>query len=162
MLWLSCKSLCCQPSFPSTHSGVPKAVWQGHRTALRETAFYHHTISSSHLGNLTYLPPKAIPGLHTSVHVQDNKVVMKSADTAFTRWDLNNHQTTPKTFICFLEKHLLSASSRTGSYPSLPGQFLALAAPIFLLLPCLVSLPLLAHGSLERKVTVPRKGLVLH
>lgn len=48
---------------------------------------------------------------------------MKSAGTAFTRWDMNNHQITPKTFIYFLEKHLLSARSRAGSYPSLPGQF---------------------------------------
>lgn len=80
MLQLSCKSLCCQPSFPSYHSHLPTwesqrlpEVGQGHRTAIRETAFYHHTISS-HLGNLPYLPPKAIPGLYTRVDVQDKLI----------------------------------------------------------------------------------------
>lgn len=71
---------------------------------------------ASHLHNFPYFPPKTPPGPCKHTCERRKESALRSAGTAFTGWDANNHQTTLETFICLREKCLPSASRRAHSW----------------------------------------------
>lgn len=106
-----------------------------------------------------YFPPKTPPGPCKCMWERIKVSVMKSADTAFTRWNVNNRQTVRRPLFASWRNAFQVPAEGHTAHPSLPGQFLEQLTAICLFLLRTACLPLLAGTAPREESYRAQEGL---
>lgn len=106
-----------------------------------------------------YFPPKTPPGPCKCMWERIKVSIMKSADTAFTRWNVNNRQTVRRPLFASWRNAFQVPAEGHTAHPSLPGQFLEQLTAICLFLLRPACLPLLAGTAPREESYRAQEGL---